>query len=78
MPPFSYSSSTRTRGTCAVYRDPPLLFWFVLIGLSPLLTHRHHLIDILGGFALAGVCFLFIRPRVTSIPLAKPLNRARP
>lgn len=37
--------------------------WFVLIVFSPLLTHQHHLIDILGGFALAAVCFLFIRPK---------------
>ena len=30
--------------------------WFVLVGLSPLLTHQHHVIDIVGGFALAGGC----------------------
>lgn len=40
-----------------------VLCWFGLIGLSPLLTHQHHLIDILGGFALAAGCFLFIRPK---------------
>ncbi|MGH8093076.1 MAG: phosphatase PAP2 family protein [Chthoniobacterales bacterium] len=39
------------------------LGWFVLVGLSPLLTHQHHVIDIGGGFALAGVCFLAIRPK---------------
>ena len=39
-----------------------VIFWFLLIGLSPLLTHQHHVIDILGGFALAAVCFFFIRP----------------
>jgi membrane-associated phospholipid phosphatase len=39
-----------------------VMLWFVLIGLSPLLTHQHHVIDILGGFALAAGCFLFIRP----------------
>ena len=33
-----------------------VLSWFLLIGLSPLLTHQHHLIDILGGFALAAGC----------------------
>ena len=41
-----------------------VMFWFLLVGLSPLLTHQHHLIDILGGFALAGLCFFFIRPKI--------------
>ncbi|MEO5718819.1 MAG: phosphatase PAP2 family protein [Chthoniobacterales bacterium] len=41
-----------------------VLGWFVLIGLSPLLTHQHHVIDILGGVALAAGCFLFIRPKI--------------
>ena len=38
-----------------------VMAWFVLVGLSPLLTHQHHVIDIVGGFALAGGCFLAIR-----------------
>jgi predicted protein tyrosine phosphatase len=33
--------------------------WFVLIGLSPLFTYQHHVIDIVGGFVLAGFCFYF-------------------
>jgi len=37
------------------------IFWFVLIALSPLLTHQHHVIDIGGGFALAAGCFLGLR-----------------
>ena len=41
-----------------------VMSWFVLIGLSPLLTHQHHVIDILGGFALAALCFFFIRPKI--------------
>ena len=41
-----------------------VMFWFVLIGLSPLLTLQHHVIDILGGFALAALCFFFIRPKI--------------
>ncbi len=40
-----------------------VLAWFGLIGLSPLLTHQHHVADILGGFALAAGCLLFIRPK---------------
>jgi protein-tyrosine phosphatase len=35
--------------------------WFVLIALSPVLTYQHHLIDIAGGFVLAGYCFYFFR-----------------
>ena len=41
-----------------------VMFWFVLIGLSPLLTHQHHVIDILGGFVLAVFCFFFVRPKI--------------
>ena len=36
--------------------------WFGLIGLSPVLVHQHHVIDIAGGFILAGYCFYFFRP----------------
>ena len=32
-----------------------VLAWFFLIGWSPLLTRQHHVIDIIGGFALAGL-----------------------
>lgn len=35
--------------------------WFVLIALSPVLTYQHHLIDIVGGFVLAGYCFYVFR-----------------
>ena len=40
-----------------------VLIWFILIGLSPLLTHQHHIIDIIGGFVLAAACFYVIRPK---------------
>ncbi len=30
--------------------------WFALIFLSPIFTHQHHLLDILGGIALAAIC----------------------
>jgi protein-tyrosine phosphatase len=37
-----------------------LLMWFSLIGLSPMLTHQHQLVDIAGGLLLAGLaCHLF-------------------
>jgi protein-tyrosine phosphatase/membrane-associated phospholipid phosphatase len=35
--------------------------WMVLIGLSPLLTWQHHVIDIVGGAVLAVLCFYFFR-----------------
>ena len=35
-----------------------------LIGLSPVLTHQHHVIDIVGGFVLAGFCFVAVRPKI--------------
>ena len=35
--------------------------WFVLIGFSTLLTYQHRLVDIVGGFALAAICFYLYR-----------------
>ena len=37
--------------------------WFVLIAASALLTYQHHVLDLVGGFALAGYCFYFIPER---------------
>jgi protein-tyrosine phosphatase len=48
-----------------------LLAWFVLIGLSPLLTYQHHVIDIIGGFALAGYCFYFFRELAARLAVTK-------
>jgi membrane-associated phospholipid phosphatase len=31
--------------------------WFSLIGFSTLLTYQHHVIDVVGGFVLAALCF---------------------
>ena len=42
--------------------------WFALIALSPLLTYQHHLIDLIGGFVLAAVCFCIFRGADLSSP----------
>jgi membrane-associated phospholipid phosphatase len=48
-----------------------VLAWFVLIGCSPLLTHQHHLIDIVAGFALALFSLWLIREKIPSPPSAE-------
>src|SRR5206468_8684926 len=40
-----------------------------LIGLSPLLTYQHHVIDIIGGFVLAGYCFYLFREPSLALPV---------
>jgi protein-tyrosine phosphatase/membrane-associated phospholipid phosphatase len=35
--------------------------WFVLVGLSTVLTYQHHLMDVVAGFALGVCCIYFIR-----------------
>jgi protein-tyrosine phosphatase len=42
--------------------------WFVLIALSPVLTYQHHIIDIVGGFVLAGYCFYVFRESSHALP----------
>jgi protein-tyrosine phosphatase/membrane-associated phospholipid phosphatase len=46
-----------------------IMIWFVLIGLSPVFTYQHHLIDIVGGFVLAGYCFYAFRERTPALPI---------
>jgi membrane-associated phospholipid phosphatase len=45
------------------------MLWFFLIGLSPLLTYQHHIIDIVGGFVLAGYCFYLFREPSLALPV---------
>ena len=35
--------------------------WFVLIGLSAVLTYQHHVMDVVAGFALGAYCLYFVR-----------------
>jgi membrane-associated phospholipid phosphatase len=49
------------------------MVWFALIGVSTVLTHQHHLIDIAGGFMLAGIAFHLFR----ETPRAHPVTPNR-
>jgi hypothetical protein len=55
----------QTRGFTRV----AIMTWFVLIALSPVLTYQHHLIDIFGGFVLAGYCFYLFRDSTHAQPV---------
>jgi protein-tyrosine phosphatase len=46
-----------------------IMMWFVLIALSPVLTYQHHLIDIVGGFVLAGYCFYLFHDSRHALPV---------
>jgi membrane-associated phospholipid phosphatase len=45
-----------------------IIAWFSLIAVSPVLTYQHHIVDIAGGFLLAGLCFRIFREPVLSSP----------
>ncbi len=46
-------------------------FWFVLVGLSTVLTYQHHLMDVVAGFALGVCCIYFIRESVPKLPVTE-------
>lgn len=48
--------------------------WFTLIGLSTLLTYQHHVMDVVGGFALAGYSFYLFREEQTKLPVTPNLR----
>jgi protein-tyrosine phosphatase len=37
--------------------------WFSLVGASTLLTHQHHVVDVIGGLILGGLCFYLVPDR---------------
>jgi len=43
--------------------------WFVLIGLSAVLTYQHHVMDVVAGFALGAYCLYFIREPAPRLPV---------
>ena len=43
--------------------------WFVLVGLSTLLTYQHHFMDVVAGFVLGICCIYFIRECVPKLPV---------
>lgn len=45
-----------------------LIAWFVLVGASTVFTYQHHVIDVVGGVALAVVCFW-------AVPAAAPASQ---
>jgi protein-tyrosine phosphatase len=54
----------RTRGLLRYASN----LWFILIGLSAVLTYQHHLLDVVGGFALGAYCLYFIREPTPRLP----------
>jgi len=55
----------RTRGLLRIASN----IWFVLVGLSTLLTYQHHLMDVVTGFALGVCCIYFIRESAPHLPV---------
>jgi len=43
--------------------------WFVLIGLSAVLTYQHHIMDVVAGFALGAYCLYFFPESTERLPV---------
>jgi protein-tyrosine phosphatase/membrane-associated phospholipid phosphatase len=46
-----------------------LIIWFVLIGLSAVLTYQHHVMDVVAGFALGAYCLYFFPESDARLPV---------
>lgn len=45
--------------------------WFVLIGLSAVLTYQHHVMDVVAGFALGAYCLFFFPESTARLPVTE-------
>ncbi|MFN0059500.1 MAG: phosphatase PAP2/dual specificity phosphatase family protein [Planctomycetota bacterium] len=45
--------------------------WFSIIGVSTVLTHQHHLVDLVSGFALGVVCFYAVPAQPMRFPVLR-------
>jgi predicted protein tyrosine phosphatase/membrane-associated phospholipid phosphatase len=54
----------RTRGLLRA----AVLLWFVLIAFSAVLTYQHHVMDVVGGFALGAYCLYFFPESMPRFP----------
>jgi hypothetical protein len=61
-----YFHRTRCLGRAAT------VVWFLMIALSPLLTHQHQVADIVSGMALAGYCFYVFRTESGPVNFVTP------
>jgi len=43
--------------------------WFILIGLSAVLTYQHHVMDVVAGFALGAYCLYFFPGTAARLPV---------
>lgn len=43
--------------------------WFILIGISAVLTYQHHVMDVFAGFALGAYCLYFIQESSWRLPV---------
>jgi protein-tyrosine phosphatase/membrane-associated phospholipid phosphatase len=58
---------TFARHTAGHWRIASII-WFSLIGFSTVLVHQHHVVDVIGGFMLAALCFyLFPEPHAEDV-----------
>lgn len=46
-------------------------FWFILVGLSAVLTYQHHVMDVVAGFALGVYCLYIFPDSTLRLPVMK-------